>query len=894
MRNMWISSGVGLCCVLLSAQVVWGDTVTYHLDLAADDTLCTSAGSNYNTSTMYFPFYAATRYPFVRFSLAGIPAGATIQSAYLSVKASGTNSGACVGRFQLVDSDNCPDFATNPFTWAVTATGVDWSVGDWTSGNWYTSPDLKELVQEFVDRPGYSSGGYMGLRFGYVSGGLRIAYQCNSGAGNGAELEITYVGGNWPPTADAGQDQEVVDSDDNGVENVTLDGTGSYDQDAGDSIISYVWTEDGTPIATGATPTVALALGTHTLTLTVTDAFGAIGTDTVDVTVTWPIYSTYYVDFDNGSDSHGGGSPARAWQHCPGDPNATMRPAEVAELGVAPGTTIIFKGGVHYRGSLTLNMSGSDGNRIVLDGNTAGTFGTGPAILDGSEPLTGWMQCTSAAEAGGNPNYANIWYAYAPAGVTAWSSNLYENDSVCTMAQDPNQPDLWLMDKLSCFHSIPPADMTTTSVKDATHLNQADPGYWDGASIMLHVIPNVINYRTISSFNPETNTLTYATTGSPYADINGAYAIFNSIHLIDQPGEYYFNDTPEVNGTHKVWLWPPVAGNPNSQSVTVSTRPQAIDANESSYITLQGLIIQKYASDSSSWQCQGIQMRDSDHVVVQDCTFRRLRHIMTSGYGTGYGAIWGDGTWNVIQNNVFEEIMNSEGLLVGGSYLVIANNSLIRIGRHGIWYMDSLSHDVLITGNTVQGPFGTHGAGISVFGTNASSRCYNVTVSGNHVSDCGEAYSFCNLYDSTWAYNYGYVTDNFVMHDNGKLPTSFSDNIALYNNTLIRTDNRPSFAFNPDSTYVMKNNLMLTYLGTPGSLTPDANGNIHFNLSQMGSLFVDAASRDFHLKPNSVSPPFTNTAIDAGLALGYEYDLEGTAVPQGGAPDIGAYESTGQ
>jgi len=394
---------------LLSAQVVWGDTVTYHLDLAADDTLCTSAGSNYNTSTMYFPFYAATRYPFVRFSLAGIPAGATIQSAYLSVKASSTNSGACIGRFQLVDSDNCPDFTTNPFTWAVTATGVDWSVGDWTSGNWYTSPDLKELVQEFVDRPGYSSGGYMGLRFGYVSGGLRIAYQCNSGAGNGAELEITYVGGNWPPTADAGQDQEVVDSDDNGVENVTLDGTGSYDQDAGDSIISYVWTEDGTPIATGATPTVALALGTHTLTLTVTDAFGAIGTDTVDVTVTWPIYSTYYVDFDNGSDSHGGGSPARAWQHCPGDPNATMRPAEVAALGVAPGTTIIFKGGVHYRGSLTLNMSGSDGNRIVLDGNTAGTFGTGPAILDGSEPLTGWTQCMSAAEAGGNPNYANIW-----------------------------------------------------------------------------------------------------------------------------------------------------------------------------------------------------------------------------------------------------------------------------------------------------------------------------------------------------------------------------------------------------------------------------------------------------------------------------------------------------
>ena len=85
-------------------------------------------------------------------------------------------------------------------------------------------------------------------------------------------------------------------------------------------------------------------------------------------------------------------------------------------------------------------------------------------VLSGADEITGWTQCTSSGQAGGNPNYANIWYAYAPAGTTAWSSNLHENDAVCTLAQDPNQPALWLMDNTDYFYNIPCANMTTTSV----------------------------------------------------------------------------------------------------------------------------------------------------------------------------------------------------------------------------------------------------------------------------------------------------------------------------------------------------------------------------------------------------------------------------------------------
>jgi PKD domain len=51
--------------------------------------------------------------------------------------------------------------------------------------------------------------------------------------------------------------------------NVTLDGTGSSDPD-GDSL-TYMWTEGGTTIGTGATPTVSLGPGTHTITLSASD-----------------------------------------------------------------------------------------------------------------------------------------------------------------------------------------------------------------------------------------------------------------------------------------------------------------------------------------------------------------------------------------------------------------------------------------------------------------------------------------------------------------------------------------------------------------------------------------------------------------------------------------------
>jgi len=89
--------------------------------------------------------------------------------------------------------------------------------------------------------------------------------------------------------------------------------------------------------------------------------------------------ATYYVDFAAGVDSNNGTSTGTPWLHCPGDASATSVPASTS---LAAGDEVIFKGGTLYTNNIVLKYSGTSGQPITYDGNSAGTFGTGQAILD--------------------------------------------------------------------------------------------------------------------------------------------------------------------------------------------------------------------------------------------------------------------------------------------------------------------------------------------------------------------------------------------------------------------------------------------------------------------------------------------------------------------------------
>ncbi|OGZ42197.1 MAG: hypothetical protein A3C80_03065 [Candidatus Ryanbacteria bacterium RIFCSPHIGHO2_02_FULL_45_43] len=98
-----------------------------------------------------------------------------------------------------------------------------------------------------------------------------------------ALFAVQTASANIIPTANAGADQTVVDSDGNGTEDVMLDGSSSSDSDG--SIVSYEWREGATLLTTGVSPTLSFALGNHTVTLTVTDNDGATASDSVQINV---------------------------------------------------------------------------------------------------------------------------------------------------------------------------------------------------------------------------------------------------------------------------------------------------------------------------------------------------------------------------------------------------------------------------------------------------------------------------------------------------------------------------------------------------------------------------------------------------------------------------------
>jgi subtilase family serine protease/subtilisin family serine protease len=98
-------------------------------------------------------------------------------------------------------------------------------------------------------------------------------------------------GQNLPPVANAGPDRVVSVIGQAQTATVNLNGSSSFDADG--TIVSYQWLENGAQIATGQTASVILGIGSHTITLRVTDDDQASSDDpatievgTVDLTVT--------------------------------------------------------------------------------------------------------------------------------------------------------------------------------------------------------------------------------------------------------------------------------------------------------------------------------------------------------------------------------------------------------------------------------------------------------------------------------------------------------------------------------------------------------------------------------------------------------------------------------
>lgn len=95
-------------------------------------------------------------------------------------------------------------------------------------------------------------------------------------------VTVTVDNVNDAPMANAGEDQTLVDSNNDG-EIFTLDGSSSYDPDG--TIATYEWYEGATWLAGTSAVDLVRSVGNYTFTLVVTDDEGKTDSDEVDVTI---------------------------------------------------------------------------------------------------------------------------------------------------------------------------------------------------------------------------------------------------------------------------------------------------------------------------------------------------------------------------------------------------------------------------------------------------------------------------------------------------------------------------------------------------------------------------------------------------------------------------------
>lgn len=194
------------------------------------------------------------RSAWLRFTNITVPAGATITAASIQVRAVGLSGAIPAMTIDGNDIDNAvaPTSRSQVNALAHTSAAVSWTPPSWTATLPYTTSNLSTIIQEIVDRPGWSSGNAMLLfmkdtNTSNVVG--QISFDAFEGSpANAAILSVTYDSG-VTPTANAGPDQSSVESQ----AQVTLSGAGSTG-----SPTVYQWRQiSGTTAALSSTSVVS-------------------------------------------------------------------------------------------------------------------------------------------------------------------------------------------------------------------------------------------------------------------------------------------------------------------------------------------------------------------------------------------------------------------------------------------------------------------------------------------------------------------------------------------------------------------------------------------------------------------------------------------------------------
>lgn len=423
------------------------------------------------------------------------------------------------------------------------------------------------------------------------------------------------------------------------------------------------------------------------------------------------------------------------------------------------------------------------------------------------------------------------------------------------------------------------ADSMTFS--DPAHLNQADANWYDGMTFALHAGNNTIFRLPIKAYAPATGTLTLPAFGqSQYAQT--AYCLFNSVRLIDTPGEYSVESTddPKIS---RVYLWPRSVKSGQPENITRSSRAHGIQLNGASHVVVQNFTLlqqNKHALAASG---------PAENITFINCELSQVR---------GYSAVNASGINGILidQLHVHDNPGHTKGIVLHTcSEAVVSHSRLIRNTSTALDYYACT--DSRVVDNTVLENLGSHANGLTFY-----LGCRNILVERNRVAGGNIAL--------TLQEGEGFVFRNNIFDGNhrttvvGIWPGQPLKDVQFINNTIVRSNSDANYQVGLFSNsrkiegLVVKNNIIDGLYSDHGVFQSGTfSNNLYTRMAKdnpagtIGSnervetdltkIFVAPEQGDFRLSPQS-------PAIGSGTNVNIVDDFSGKPRPDGPV-DIGAY-----
>ena len=346
------------------------------------------------------------------------------------------------------------------------------------------------------------------------------------------------------------------------------------------------------------------------------------------------------------------------------------------------------------------------------------------------------------------------------------------------------------------------------------------------------------------------------------------------------------SETPEPDGTRKIWLWPRTPGDPDQKEITYSVRRLGFDLRGYDHLVIRGFLIRKMTADDNEWGngCAIIDRFGSSNVLIRD-------NEMTLNYShekQGTLRMYGGCNDVVIEDNSLHLNPHNAGMIVTLTDGIVRNNRLHKNGGTAIDFYGCVRSQML--GNTVTEHTGVHANGLTLY-----LDCQDCLVAYNTVWDGFCALTVQDGTNLTFAYNVLHTdVDAYTVGDWGR-----NTGLRYYNNVMLNAYAKALIQSSSTTDIVVRNNIIdgcgvgsgdhvshniytdLMWNQKPQYGWSLGEGELHEEDKTL--IFADPAARDFHLKAGS-------PAIDAGTDVGLTLDHDGAAVPHNGVPDIGAFE----